>query len=142
MPIVPAGNDAVVMLNAGGGFTVKVIALLEDIFTALEESVTWNVTDPLPPPVGVPEITPVLALKLSPGGNDPAVMLHLYGLVPPDSASVALYALPAVAAGIEVVVTAGGGLTLICKVATFVGSVTEVAVTVAANALLTEAGAL
>ena len=78
------------MVNAGGGFTVKAIAWLEDIFTALEESVTWNVTDPLPPPVGVPEITPVLAVKLSPGGNDPAVTAHVYGLVPPDTASVAL----------------------------------------------------
>jgi hypothetical protein len=40
-------------------------------------SVTWNVTEPLLAPVGVPEITPVLALKLSPAGNDPAVMLHV-----------------------------------------------------------------
>jgi hypothetical protein len=37
---------------------------------------------------------------------------------------------------------AGRGLTVICKVADFVVSVTEVAVTVAVNALVTEAGAL
>jgi len=36
----------------------------------------------------------------------------------------------------------GRGLTLICKVAVFVVSVIEVAVTVAVNALVTEAGAL
>jgi hypothetical protein len=35
----------------------------------------------------------------------------------------------------------GGGLTLICKVAVFVVSEIEVAVTVAVNALVTEAGA-
>jgi len=39
-------------------------------------------------------------------------------------------------------VTLGRGLTVIFKTATFVVSVTEVAVTVAVNALVTEAGVL
>jgi hypothetical protein len=39
-------------------------------------------------------------------------------------------------------VIVGRALTLICKVADFVVSVTEVAVTVAVNALVTEAGVL
>jgi hypothetical protein len=39
-------------------------------------------------------------------------------------------------------VIVGGGLTLICTLADFVGSVIEVAVTVAVNALVTEAGAV
>lgn len=39
------------------------------------------------------------------------------------------------------ILTVGGGLTLICKVAVLVGSETDVAVTVAVNALVTEAGA-
>jgi hypothetical protein len=47
---------------------------------------------------------------------------------------------PAVAVK-EVVVMAGRGATLICKVAIFVASETEVAVTVAVNAVVTEAGA-
>jgi hypothetical protein len=85
VPIVPAGKDVVVMVKAGGGFTVKVIAWLAVMPAA---SVTWKVTEPLPPPVGVPEITPVLAFKLNPGGSVPAVMLYVYGLVPPDSLSV------------------------------------------------------
>ncbi len=38
-------------------------------------------------------------------------------------------------------VTAGSGLTLICKLADFVESLTEVAVTVAVNAVVTDAGA-
>ena len=38
--------------------------------------------------------------------------------------------------------TVGGGLTLICKVAILVASVIEVAVTVAVNAVATVAGAL
>jgi hypothetical protein len=54
---------------------------------------------------------------------------------------VPLYAVPAVAVR-DVVVIAGRGLTLICKVADFVVSVIDVAVTVAVNALATEAGVL
>jgi hypothetical protein len=50
--------------------------------------------------------------------------------------------MPAVAVGKVVVVMVGGGLTLICTVADFVASVIEVAVTVAVNTLVTEAGAL
>jgi hypothetical protein len=50
--------------------------------------------------------------------------------------------MPAVAAGRDVVAMVGGGLTLICTLADFVVSVIEAAVTVAVNALVTEAGAL
>ena len=79
------------MFIAVTAFTVKVRAAApEAIFPAAEESVTWNVTVPLPPPVGVPLTIPVLGAKLSPGGNVPLVMLHVNGLVPPDSASVTL----------------------------------------------------
>lgn len=45
------------------------------------------------------------------------------------------------AAGRELVVTAGNGLTLICKVADFDESLIEVAVTVAVKAAVTDAGA-
>jgi hypothetical protein len=55
---------------------------------------------------------------------------------------VALNAVPAVAAGIVVVVTDGGGFTLMVKVAVFVVSEIEVAVIVAVNAVVTEVGAL
>jgi hypothetical protein len=75
------------MVNAGGGFTVIVIAWLADSPAA---SVSSNVTELLPAgPVGVPLIVPPL-LKLSPAGSVPEVMVHLYGLVPPDSLKVAL----------------------------------------------------
>jgi hypothetical protein len=47
---------------------------------------------------------------------------------------------PAVAVK-EVVVIAGKGATLICKIAVFVVSETDVAVTVAVKAVVTEAGA-
>ena len=39
--------------------------------------------------VGVPEITPVLALRLKPVGSAPVVMVQeLYGATPPDAVSV------------------------------------------------------
>ena len=139
MPVVPPGNDVVVMANAGGGFTVIVTVWLAVTFVA---SVTWKVIELLPAgPVAMPVIAPVLVLKLNPAGMDPEVMAKVYGLVPPDSLSVPLYEVPAVRVR-DVVVIAGGGLTLICRTADLVVSVTEVAVTVAVNAVVTDAGAL
>jgi len=120
---------------------VIVMLWLADTFAA---SVTWKVTEMLPKgPVGVPVIAPLLVLRLSPAGSVPVVIAHVYGLVPPDTISVQLllHAVPAVAVSV-VVVRVGGGLTLICKVAVLVGSVIEVAVTVAVNAVATVAGAL
>jgi hypothetical protein len=75
------------MAISAGAFTVIVSAWLSELPAA---SVTWNVIDPLPPPVGVPEITPVLPLKLNPAGRVPEVMVQVNGLVPPDKASVVL----------------------------------------------------
>jgi hypothetical protein len=79
------------MFIVATGFTVKVRAAgAEGTLPAEEESVTWKVTVPLPPPVGMPLTIPVLGVKLNPGGSVPLVTLHVNGLVPPDSASVAL----------------------------------------------------
>jgi hypothetical protein len=137
--VVPAGKEAVVMVNAGGAFTVMATALLAEIFAA---SVIWNVTELLPAgPVGTPVMAPVLLFRVKPAGSDPEFMVNVYGLVPPDSLSVPLYAVPEVAAK-EVVVMAGSGATLICNVATLVASETEDAVTLAVNAVVTLAGAL
>jgi hypothetical protein len=53
--------------------TVKGVAL---------ESTNWAVTVKTPADVGVPAITPVVALKVNPGGSVPAVKLSVIGLVP------------------------------------------------------------
>jgi hypothetical protein len=72
VPVVPAGKEPVVMVNAGGAFIVTATAWLADIFAA---SVTWKVTELLAAgPVGMPVIAPVLLFKLNPGGNDPEVI--------------------------------------------------------------------
>jgi hypothetical protein len=52
------------------------------------ESVTLAVKLKVPAALGVPEICPVEALRLKPVGNDPALTLHVFGLVPPLAASV------------------------------------------------------
>lgn len=44
--------------------------------------------DEVPDAVGVPEIAPDDAVRLNPAGSEPDVMLHVYGVVPPDAASV------------------------------------------------------
>jgi len=75
------------MVRVGGGFTVTVRAVLA--FTPAA-SATWKVTELLLVPVGVPVIAPVLLFRLNPRGRVPAVTLQVYGLVPPDSLSVAL----------------------------------------------------
>jgi hypothetical protein len=58
----------------------------------------------LPVLVGVPEITPVEASRLSPAGREPEVIAQEYGVMPPVAWSVAEYALPTVAVGSDVVV--------------------------------------
>jgi len=53
-------------------------------------SVTVKVYEPqgvLLQPVGSPPITPVVRTKINPGGSVVGVTLHVYGLVPPDSAN-------------------------------------------------------
>jgi hypothetical protein len=51
------------------------------------ESATCTVKLDVPAVVGVPEITPAL-LSTIPAGKDPAVTLQIYGVIPPDAASV------------------------------------------------------
>jgi hypothetical protein len=57
------------------------------------------VNDAVAAVVGVPEITPVLVFSVSPAGSDPAVMLHVYGAVPPTAPSMNEYAVPTMPAG-------------------------------------------
>jgi phosphoribosylcarboxyaminoimidazole (NCAIR) mutase len=50
--------------------------------------VTFTVKLNVPEEVGMPEIAPVEAVKVNPAGNAPALMLQLYGIVPPLAAKV------------------------------------------------------
>jgi multidrug efflux pump subunit AcrA (membrane-fusion protein) len=70
-------------------------------------SVAWTVTLNVPAAVGVPLNTP--AEKVSPAGSvDPGATDQLYGVVPPEAASVWLYAWLTVPAGSGLVVEIAG----------------------------------
>jgi hypothetical protein len=74
------------------------VIVIERAFVAfcagLSESVTLTVKEKVPGVVGVPEITPVEALRASPGGREPALIAHVYGLFPSAAVSVAEYDVP------------------------------------------------
>ena len=106
VPAVPPGRDVVVTVGGcAAAATAMLSALVPVLFAA---SVTCTVNDAVPAVVGVPEITPVAATRLSPAGSVPALTLQLYGVVPPLACSVVEYAVPAVPPGKDVVVTVGG----------------------------------
>ena len=59
------------------------------VCAGLPESVTWTVKLNVPATVGVPEMTPVSLLSVSPVGSDPLAIDQVYGKVPPLAAKVA-----------------------------------------------------
>jgi hypothetical protein len=72
----------------------------------------------VPVVVGVPEITPVDALKVSPAGSDPLTMLVVSGAVPPAETIVVLYATPTIPSG-GTPLRVGSGFTVILTVSWF-----------------------
>jgi hypothetical protein len=95
----------------------------------------------VPPVHGVPAIVPSVP-KVNPVGREPEVRLQEKGATPPDSCSVALYALPPAPPGSDVVVTEGGGITVNEAAADFVLSATEVATTLIERLAATGLGAV
>jgi hypothetical protein len=64
---------------------LKVVVAVSDV---VSESLTPTVKVELPAAVGVPEITPVLALRVNPAGKLPVLTLQVYGATPPLAANV------------------------------------------------------
>jgi hypothetical protein len=60
-------------------------------------SLTVAVKSEVPTAVGVPEMIPELAARLSPAGSEPAVSFQVYIGVPPLAARLAVYGVPKVA---------------------------------------------
>jgi hypothetical protein len=58
--------------------------------TSASVTFTVKLIGPVTLPVGVPEMTPVLAFRVSPAGRVPALIDHVYGVIPPVAATVAL----------------------------------------------------
>jgi hypothetical protein len=76
-PLVPEDCDGEVTISALAPITIEVAAEL--VCAGLPLSLTANVKLDLefPTPVGVPEITPVEAARVSPAGRLPAVTDHV-----------------------------------------------------------------
>ena len=110
VPSCPEGTEAVVTCT---GVTAAAIVMLSDFEVVCgvdEESLTWTVKEVVPACVGVPLIWPVETVRLSPTGNDPELIDHKYGAVPPVAVNVA--------AKVEFTCPAGSATVAIPKVAT------------------------
>lgn len=139
MSVTPSGSDIVVMDSEG---TVTLILNgAEAVRGGFPESATWTVKFEVPPAHGVPAIVPSVP-KSNPVGREPDVTLQENGGMPPDSCRVAVYAVPPVPLGKDVVVTEGGRTICSESVADFVLSVTEVATTWTLKANISELGAV
>jgi hypothetical protein len=108
------------------------------------ESLTVKVTEPLVTgAAGVPEITPVATASDKPAGSDPLLTDQAYGAVPPEAASVALYAVPTVPLGtddVEITSGAGAMLTVRLLVVTCCGLPESVTLNVNARLDVTSTG--
>ena len=70
--------------------TVMLNACVALCAVGVVESVTFTVKPKIPEAVGVPEISPVEAFKFRPGSREEELMDHVYGVVPPVAARLAL----------------------------------------------------
>jgi hypothetical protein len=87
------------------GATVMVSDLVAVCAVGVVASITLTVKLNTPEAVGVPEIVPLPALKLTPVGSDPALIDHVYGVVPPLAERVVEYLFSVCAEGSPPVVT-------------------------------------
>ena len=109
VPCVAPASELIATLSGVPAVVTVILSACEAVSDfGVVESVTCTVKPNVPAVVGVPEIAPVLAAKLNPVGSEPALMLQLYGDVPPVAANVALYTPPCVPLATEVVAIVRG----------------------------------
>jgi hypothetical protein len=105
----PDGTELVVICS---GVTAAATVIVNDCVAVcavgVVESTTLAVKLKEPDVVGVPDIVPAVADRLSPAGNAPELMLQLYGVDPPVAPSVVEYAVLTRPDGTELVVTCTG----------------------------------
>src|SRR5215831_19154516 len=78
-PSTMAGVGSVGQIIVVEGLTVMPRALV----TFCDPAVTLTVKPEVPVAVGVPEITPLAGVRVSPAGSVPLAIDHVYGGVPP-----------------------------------------------------------
>jgi hypothetical protein len=100
VPTCAEGTELVVICTGvTAAATVTLNAFVAVCAVGTVESVTLAVKLNDPAVVGVPEIVPLAAASVRPGGNAPELMLQLYGVVPPLACNVVVYAVPTVPPG-------------------------------------------
>src|SRR4030067_826349 len=106
--------------------------IIDSAFVAVAPlaSVALTVKFEVPAAVGVPLISPVVLLRLSPAGSAPTVTAHVIGALPPLPASVWLYARFTVPSESDTVVITGYALTMIDKTLVAVALLSSVTCTV------------
>ena len=111
MPTVPAVKGLAVLMVRAGGLIVSVYAL-DAVCGGMAASCTPTVKLAVPAVGGVPVIAPVAVFRVNPAGNDPAVIAHVYGEVPPVTATLCEYAVDTVPGvrGVAVMMVKGAGL--------------------------------
>jgi hypothetical protein len=108
VPTCPEGTETVLICTGvTAAATVRVNDLVVVCAVGVVESVTLAVKLKEPDAVGVPEIVPAED-SVRPPGKAPALMLQLYGVVPPLAASVVVYAVPTCPEGTETVLICTG----------------------------------
>ena len=78
------------------------------IWMGIPESVTWALKVKVPAVVGVPEMAPVLLLRVRPGGKEPLAIDQLYGRVPPLALRTRVYGILTLPVGSDAVVIVKG----------------------------------
>jgi hypothetical protein len=125
-----------------GSTAIAILSFADAVNGGLPESATSTVKLEVPPAVGIPVIVPS-PLKLSPAGRElPETKLQVKGARPPDSCRLAVYMLPPVPPGNEVVVTDGGTTTVTELEADLPGSAIAVAVILTDRFAVTGLGAV
>ena len=99
-----SGRNVVVMVGGVGGISTVIDSSFVAMFSKFPAP-TVNVN--VPPVVGTPEITPVVASSVNPVGKLPSWMPHEIGAEPVAS-RVAVYACPTIASGKDVVIMLTG----------------------------------
>lgn len=113
VPTVPDGSADVVIVSCPVMVSDRLLVAVRCV--GLVESVTVMTTVPELAPDGVPLMTPLDASMPRPLGRP--VADHVYGVVPPVALRVALYAVPALPPGNDVVVMLSGAMIVIARLA-------------------------
>lgn len=115
MPTSPIGCGPPASVSGGTGLEIVIDLFALTVNGTALVSVSCNMNGNVPVAVGVPDTSPVAALKDKPGGNVPLATQVFSGEVPPADTIIVEYAEPTMPAG-GAPVMVGSGLTVMFTV--------------------------